>query len=163
MWVRCMGSFPIRNQDTSQDTLSIYWIYLYYKLPFQCFPGFDDSNAGGWWFQCCSTWEESRIKVRADKGSNRRKVEPLSARTFILATFFQVHTEVLMPQRWQTYQWKAHSEWGSMNTSNIYIKMNKNKKFFLERQNFYINSCLNLNYNIRIWYIIGPSFYGFIT
>jgi hypothetical protein len=31
---------------------------------------------------------ESRIKVRADKGSNRQKVEPLSARTFILATFF---------------------------------------------------------------------------
>ena len=53
-----------------------------------------------------------RIKVQVDKGSNQQKVEPLSTRTFILATFFLVHTEVLMPQTWQTYQWKAYPEWG---------------------------------------------------
>jgi hypothetical protein len=54
-------------------------------------------------------WEPNgiRIKVRVDKGSNRRKVEPLSWQLFFL-----VHTEVLMPQTSQTYQWKAYPEWG---------------------------------------------------
>ena len=81
----------------------------------------------------------SKIRVRADKGLNRRKVEPLSARTFIMATFFLVHTEVLEPQTWQTYQWKANSDWGRTGLSNILI--NKYKTL-LERHTWWFKKMI---------------------
>jgi hypothetical protein len=53
-----------------------------------------------------------------EKGSSGKRFESLKSRNFFRSNlfpanfFFQVHTDLLMTQRWQTYQWKAFSESG---------------------------------------------------